>query len=222
MKAGLFDMDGVIVDSNPYHKKAWQRYAKQLGFELETEEDFKSKVYGKTNEEILYAFFGEDLDKERAYAMAEEKEALFRDIYAPHIVLPDGLVDLLENFKAEGVSAGVATNAPKSNLDFVLDTLNIRSYFQEVIYARLVEKPKPDPSIYLKLASMLGADPSQCIVFEDSLPGVEAGYRAGAKVAAITSTYGKEELEETGQTALIFHSFFEISTSDLRNLVEGK
>jgi beta-phosphoglucomutase len=96
--------------------------------------------------------------------------------------------------KREGVQAAVGTSAPKANMDFILDKLHIRPYFDALLHSADVKFGKPNPEIYLNAAARLGVDPSVCIVFEDSLPGVEAGLNAGMKVVGITTTHTPEEL----------------------------
>lgn len=218
--AVLFDMDGVLVHNNAYHKKSWYQYAEQLGFQL-SEEDFKAKVYGKTNEEILIGLYEKALPEQDLVRMAEEKEALYRELYRPDAKPAEGLVPFLKALKAKEIPTGVATNAPKSNLDFTLDVLEIRSYFDQAIYARMVEKPKPAPDIYLKLMEMLDMPAERCIIMEDSLTGTMAGKEAGAKVAAITSTYSREELKQTGNCSLIFDSFNQLNVQQLKDVIDG-
>ncbi len=194
--AVLFDMDGVIVDSNPYHKLAFQAFLAQYHIAL-TDEELKTKVYGRTNKEIMSYIFKENATQEQSDSWANEKEALFRKMYQPDIRATKGLTALLQALKVKQIPTAVGTSAPLDNLNFVLDALNLRQYFDVLLHSKDVVHGKPAPEIYLKAANKLGMDPSKCIVIEDSLPGIQAGLSAGMKVIGITTTHTPEELQHT-------------------------
>ncbi len=197
----IFDMDGVILDNNAWHKKSWLIFAEKYKFTL-TDEDFDKRIYGKTNHEILRTEFPDAAEAEYD-AWALEKEAMYREIYLPDFELVTGLPALLDLLRSEKIPAGVASNAPKINVDFTLDTGKIRDYFQAVVYADLVERPKPFPDIYLKTASILNRQPQNCVVFEDSLTGISAAKAAGSKVVALTTTYARRNLMHAGADLVI-------------------
>lgn len=189
----IFDKDGVITDNNSYHFDAWQVFFQKYQVSVPAE-DFHKRVFGKTNEEILVELFPGPLSQEQLEYWAEEKEAMFREIYRPHFVLTAGLHDFLEQLYKGNIPAAVATNAPQSNLDFTLDVGNIRHVFKAAITPKWVAKPKPAPDIYLKAAELLGAEPGHCVVFEDSFTGIEAARAAGCIVIGVGSTYPMEDL----------------------------
>lgn len=195
--AFIFDMDGVLVDSNPTHKIALQQFCRQHGYEL-TEEELREKIYGRTNRDWILNLLG-DLPEETIKKYAEEKEALFRNLY--HDIKPlEGLHDFLKKMAAEKIPRAIATSAPRANVDFTLMHTHIGTYFQTILDDSFVTKGKPDPQIYLKSAAALGIDPGNCVVFEDSLSGVMAGKRAGCKVVGVTTTHSPQELHETDMT----------------------
>lgn len=212
----IFDMDGVILDNNFAHKKAWEKYSRDLGFSL-SEEDFKTKVFGKTNEEILVNFFP-DATPEVIEQLSLEKEAVYRSIYFPDFKILAGLESLLKNLQLNNIPVAVASNAPLVNIDFALDTGFIRPYFKSVVSAKMVEKPKPAPDIYLKAAESINRKPDNCIVFEDSLTGVQAANAAGCQVVGVTTTYSKEELEP--HCALVINDFTSVTLSYLKEVFE--
>lgn len=189
--AFIFDMDGVIADSNPYHKIALRQFCEQHGYRL-TETDLREKIYGRTNKDWIPAVFGE-IDPERVRAFAQEKEALYREIYAPHIQPVPGLVEFLEKLEQAGIPRAVATSAPRENVDFTLEKTATMRFFDVILDESFVSKGKPDPEIYRKTAAALGLPPECCIVFEDSFAGVEAARAAGSRVVAITTTHTREE-----------------------------
>lgn len=196
--AFLFDMDGVICDNNAYHKSSWLEYARRLGKEL-TDEDVQTKVYGKTNEEILLYVLGRPVTPEEVDYHAETKEALFREMYRPHFELTPGLEAFLADAKAQGVRLGLATNAPKSNLDFSWEIGDLGRFYETAAHPGLVDRPKPAPDLYLYVAAQLGVEPHRCLVFEDSLTGIAAGLAAGSQVVGIASTYPFDRLEQVAQ-----------------------
>jgi beta-phosphoglucomutase len=219
----LFDMDGVVCDNNAFHKIAWVEYAKKFGIEL-TDTDVDDKVYGKTNEQILTYVLNRTLTKEEEFTYAEEKEALFRSLYAPHFALMPGLLPLLEAAKAAGIPCALATNAPESNMQVTLEKGGLLPYFKATWHAALVAHPKPAPDLYIESARSIGAPPSHCIVFEDSFGGIKAGIAAGATVVGIASTYSEVELQKlTPYTAKNF-TLLSLETLDslLQNVLETR
>lgn len=192
--AFLFDMDGVIVDSNPAHKIALRQFCKKYGYDL-SEHQLKEKIYGRTNKDWIPALFGQ-IDRQKAKALADEKEKLFREIYKPTIEPVKGLLSFLEKIRSAEIPRAIATSAPQENVDFTLDKTGTRPFFEIILNESSVENGKPDPEIYLKSAKAVGFPPEQCIVIEDSLSGVKAGKAAGCKVVAITTTHSREELSE--------------------------
>jgi HAD superfamily hydrolase (TIGR01509 family) len=192
--AFIFDMDGVIVDSNPTHKIALKQFCKEHGYDL-SENDLREKIYGRTNRDWLLNLFGQ-LDDETIRRYADEKEALFRRLYTDIKPL-DGLVSFLDALDALKISPAIATSAPRANVDFTLKKTNTERYFGTILDDSFVTEGKPNPQIYLKTAQAMGFDPARCIVFEDSLSGVKAGKNAGCKVVGITTTHSHEELAET-------------------------
>ncbi len=193
--AVIFDMDGVIVDTNPYHKISLKQFCEKYGYQL-NEEDLISKIYGRTNNEWIRNIFG-PLPKEKILELGEEKEAMFRAIYKDIIKPVSGLDDFLNALEEENIPKAIGTSAPRSNVDFVLENTHLKKYFTTILDQSDVEHGKPDPEIYLKVADRLGFPPQQCIVFEDSLSGVESAQRAGAKVVGVATTHSYEELAHT-------------------------
>jgi len=191
--AFIFDMDGVLVDSNPTHKIALRQFCAKHGYEL-TEQELREKIYGRTNRDWLLNLFG-DLSEQTIRQYADEKESLFRELY--HDIKPvDGLLSFLQKLEARKIPRAIATSAPRANVDFTLLHTNIEKYFSIILDDSFVSRGKPDPEIYLKSAAAVGLDPQKCVVFEDSLSGVSAGKRAGCKVVGITTTHTREELSE--------------------------
>jgi HAD superfamily hydrolase (TIGR01509 family) len=191
----IFDMDGVIVDSNPFHKISLRQFCAQHGHHL-SDEELLNKIYGRTNNDWIRNLFG-DLPKERILELGEEKEKLFRALYKNEIEPLAGLENFLKSLDATEITKAIGTSAPRSNVDFVLEATRLGKYFTTILDQSDVEHGKPNPEIYLKVAKRIGFNPGQCIVFEDSLSGVEAAQKAGSKVVGVTTTHSREELAHT-------------------------
>jgi HAD superfamily hydrolase (TIGR01509 family) len=157
-------------------------------------EDFDLRMYGRRNDDIVRDVFGPDLDPAEVFRHGAEKERLYRQVMRPVLQenLVPGVATFLERHRATPMA--VATNGELANADFIIDTGGLREYFRVVIDGHQVERPKPDPEIYLRAAEMLSVPPGDCIVFEDSMAGIEAALASGARVAAITTTHSAAEL----------------------------
>ncbi len=183
----IFDLDGVIIDSNAVHTETWREYLRRFGRELP--EDFSSKNFGRHNRDIVRDLFGPELSAAEIEQHGAAKEALYRERVRP--VLQERLVPGVAEF-IEGHARwplGVASNAERANVEFVLEHAGLRRYFRAVVDGHQVRHPKPDPEIYLRAAELLGAAPADCIIFEDSFSGVEAGRAAGARIVGVQTTH---------------------------------
>jgi beta-phosphoglucomutase family hydrolase len=183
----ILDMDGVIIDSNPVHRTAWSIYNRRFG--IETDEAMQHRMYGKRNDEIVRDFLGQDLSVDEVREHGAAKERLYRELMAES--MPEALVPGVRQFLERHAPApiGVATNAEPENVDFVLDGSGLRRYFQVVVDGHQVRNPKPDPEIFLRAAEMMDVPPCDCIVFEDSLPGLEAARHAGMRTVGVKTTH---------------------------------
>ena len=183
----ILDMDGVIIDSNPWHRKSWAEYNRRHG--IETDEAMQQRMYGKRNDDIVRDFFGAHLSEAEVYAHGAAKEQLYREMIRPAVKesLVPGVREFLERHKGEPV--GLATNAEPANVEFLIEEAGLRRCFRAVVDGHQVPNPKPHPDIYLRTAELLGVPPSRCIVFEDSFPGVEAARAAGMAVVGITTSH---------------------------------
>ena len=129
--AVLFDMDGVLIDSNPYHKIALQQFCRKHGYDL-SEDELRTRIYGRTNKDWITNLFG-DISSDLLSRYADEKEALFREIYKNDIRPLKGLIDFLDLLEANRIPKAIATSAPRANVDFTLHHTGIGKYFSTVI-----------------------------------------------------------------------------------------
>ncbi len=208
--AFVFDMDGVIVDTNPYHKIALRQFAEKYGYQLD-EVGLIEKIYGRTNKEWISNLFGRTLSSDEVSRYGEEKEKIFRDLYEKDIKEVTGLTQFLEKAQQLNIKMAIGTSAPRSNVDFVLAKTGIGNYFPVILDESHVTHGKPNPEIYINCAAALNYPPNQCIVFEDSLSGVAAARAAGCPVVGISTTHTSEELE----TKVTMKDFTEWSPEEL-------
>jgi beta-phosphoglucomutase len=187
IRALIFDMDGVIIDSNPWHRLAWAEYTRRHGVEMT--EAMQQRMYGKRNDEIVRDFLGTHLSAPDVFAHGAAKEALYREFMKPRAAesLVPGIREFLTRHRNSDLA--IASNAEAANVDFVLDGAGLRSLFRVVMNGAQVTNPKPHPEIYLRVAEGLEAAPEECIVFEDSHTGVEAGLAAGMRVVGVGTTH---------------------------------
>ena len=186
MIALIFDMDGVIIDSNPLHRQAWAAFNR--GYGLETTEAMQRRMYGKRNDQIVRDYFGEGISPEEVEARGRAKERLYREMLTGRTeeMLVPGLREFLERYR--DLPMGVGSNAEPENIALVLDETGLRRYFRAVVDGHQVRHPKPDPEVYLRVAELLETDPAECIVFEDSHSGAAAAVAAGMRVIGISTT----------------------------------
>jgi beta-phosphoglucomutase family hydrolase len=183
--AFIFDMDGTLVDNMHVHTEAWGKLLAENGLEFNAH-DFLVKTAGKTNREILPTVFG-DISEEKITELAHRKESLYREMFLPHRKPIAGLVGFLTESKQLGIKTAVATASAKPNVEFILDGLDLRKFFDAVTTAEEVKNGKPNPDIFLKSAEKVGVIPRNCIVFEDAIGGFEAAHRANMKSIGIAT-----------------------------------
>src|SRR5882757_1051277 len=194
-KAFLFDLNGTMIDDMQYHINAWHKILNELGASISLEET-KLQCYGKNNELLERIFPGRYKDDEKN-RMSIEKETAYQETFRPHLKLIDGLGDFLSKAHNAGIKMAIGSAAIMFNIDFVVDGLNLRQYFQAIVSADDVQNSKPDPETFIKCAAHLNIDPKDCLVFEDSPKGTEAALHAGMKCVAITTMHTPDEFDDT-------------------------
>ena len=214
----VFDMDGVLIDSNPFHLQKWIDLLDEHGIPY-SPEDLPRQILGHRNDHTFRFFFGAHLSETECRNLSEELEARFRRVFRPHARSLPGLRALVTAAARADIPMAVASSAMAKNVEFAIDALGFRPYFRVVVNGDEVSRPKPDPEIYLKAAQKLECDPAGCVAFEDSFPGIEAAKNAGMKCVAIASTFPLEQLQATGAD-LALSSFEQIDLGRLRELFQ--
>ena len=215
----IFDMDGVLVDSNPFHLQKWIDLLNAHGISYDAAA-LPTQILGSRNDTAFRRFFGAGLTAEEVQRLSEELEARFRKDFRPHARALPGLESLMAEADGAGIPMAVASSAMSKNVEFVVDALGFRPYFRALVSGDEVTRPKPDPEIYLKAATKLGCEPSLCVAFEDSFVGIESAKRAGMKCVGIASTFPFEELRRQTSADWVAASFEEIKLEGLRRLLD--
>jgi len=193
-KTILWDMDGVIADSNSFHFAAWQETFAKRGIEF-TKEYF-TKLFGTRNDFIIHSVMGEELPERDVKIMIQEKEENFRRKARGNITPFPGVVKLLNVIKNGNFKLGLVSSAPQENIDLVIGELNLEGFFDCIVFGQEVSESKPSPQIYLLAAEKLEVAPKDCVVIEDSPLGVKGAKSAGMRCLAITNTHPRQELED--------------------------
>ncbi len=214
-RAVIWDMDGVIVDTAPYHLKAWQEALGKRGVKF-TEADFRHS-FGQRNDTIIKSTLGEDTSQELIEAISREKEEGFRQRIGQHIQPLPGVIALVKSLKEHEFKMALASSAPMANIELLTRSLGIDSCFQAIISDKDVTKGKPDPQGFELAARKLGVEPANCIVIEDAVAGVTAAKRAGMHCLAVTNTHPADSLAAAD---LIVDTLEEVSVNDLEELIK--
>lgn len=214
LKAVIFDMDGVICHTNPFHSIAFQQFFAKRNLNP-SEAEYAAHMYGKNNGYILSHFLGRKIQGEELALLEDEKEGLFREIYKSEVDPIAGFMEFFAKLKSEGLLTAVATSAPRANLDLIIGVLGIGEQMQSQLASEDVASHKPDPEVYLKSAAKLGVRPEECLVFEDSFSGASAGINAGMKVVGVLSSHTENELPKCD---LYIKDYYELKLSELVEL----
>lgn len=185
----IFDLDGVIVDTAKYHYLAWKRLGKELGIDFteEQNEDFKG-VSRMACMDIMCKLAGkEDMSQEERERLANLKNEWYVESIGEldESELLSGAKDLLVALKENGIK--VALGSASKNALPILERTGIVKYFDTIVDGNHVTKAKPDPEVFVLGAQRLGVEPSKCVVFEDSVAGIEAAHIAGMRCIGIGS-----------------------------------
>jgi beta-phosphoglucomutase family hydrolase len=214
-RAFIFDMDGTLVDNMRFHTEAWGKMLEENGIKMNAH-DFLVKTAGKTNREILPGVFGE-ISEAKIVELGDRKESLYRELFLPERRAVAGALEFLEDARNLGVKMAVATAAPVANMEFILDGLDLRRFFDAVTTADEIARGKPDPEIFLRSAEKLRVEPRHCLVFEDAVGGFEAAHRAGMASIGIATVNSIEEILPLDS---VVEAHMDFSALQARELIE--
>lgn len=213
LKAVIWDMDGVLVDTGEFHFQSWVATLPEYGVDF-SRQDFKS-TFGMNNEGILRLFLGERFSKDLYLEISERKEDNFRKAIEGKVQLLSGVKPLLDALKQANVRQAVGSSAPQENIDTIIQELKLSSYFQ-VLVSAVGMSGKPNPTVFLTAAAKLNVPPGDCLVVEDAIPGVEAAKRGGMVCVAVTTTNTAMDLHLAD---LVVGRLDHLTVADLRILM---
>jgi len=182
--AVLFDMDGVVLDTEKLYTRFWQEAANALGYPMTKEQALGMRSLNRgAGLAKMQSYFGPDTD----YDKIREKRIELMDAFVEKegVDLKPGVHELLTWLKAHGIKTAIATSSPLERTVLYLTSVGLQNSFDELVSGYMVEKGKPEPDIFLYAAKKLGVEPGQCMVLEDSPAGILAAHRAGCKPVLI-------------------------------------
>ena len=212
IKAIIWDLDGVIIDSADEHRRAWQRLAREEKVKF-TDEDFWS-TFGKRNIDILAIVWG-PLMPEQAQELGKRKETYFRDLIRQSAAPLPGSMELMRSLHEAGYLQALASSAPIENIQLISEVLGLERYLTALISGETVPLGKPAPDIFLKAAQALHIEPSYCLVIEDAVAGVEAAHAASMRCIAVA---GNRDLPDLRKAELMVKTLLEVNVERIRSL----
>jgi beta-phosphoglucomutase family hydrolase len=215
-KAVIWDMDGVIADTGPYHFKAWHKVFRERGVEL-TEEDFK-KNFGKRNDTIIRNTLGDGIAVAEIETISRDKEAAFLRLAGNNMKPLPGVTELMKSLAEGGFKQALGSSAPIENIRLIIGSLGIADAFQAIASGGEVAEGKPGPQGFLLAARKLAVEPRDCVVIEDAVAGVTAAKRAGMRCLAVTNTHHRESL---GEADLVVDTLEAVTPSVLEGLLDS-
>lgn len=211
IKACLFDLDGVLVDTAHFHYLAWKKLADRLGFSFTVADNEQLKGISRMDSLNILLKIGmiEASESEKEQYAAEKNETYLNFIkkMTPTDILP-GVIDFLKELKTKSVLTGLGSAS--KNARMILDRTELTKYFDAIVDGNIVSSAKPNPEVFITGAKMLGIQSSFCIVFEDAVAGIQAAHNAGMKCVGIGSPDILKEAD------LVFPGFMNLNMADLK------
>lgn len=211
----LWDMDGVIADTNDLHFESWRRVLPDYDLQM-TEYDHK-KTFGMNNRKILAILMGEEPGPELLREISDRKEQAFREIAREKVEPMAGVLDWLERFSAWGYRQAIASSAPEENIDALVESMDLGRYFKARV-SGFALPAKPDPAVYLEAAAEIDVPADRCIVIEDAVVGIEGARNAGMTAIGVTTTHEAEVLAEAD---IVVERLADLDEKSVRSLLAG-
>lgn len=198
--AFLFDLDGVVVDSNALHVESWQEVARHRGFACADPEHVGK--CGLRTRAVIRDLLRWPVSEAEADRIGREKEELYREWIRRDGIRPiPGVLEFLAEARRRGIPCAVGSSAPRENVEACLKALGIEDAFRATVSGADVARGKPAPDIFLKAAAALGVAPEQCLVFEDAPAGIAAAHAAGMRAWALLTSHARAEVAEADAIA---------------------
>jgi HAD superfamily hydrolase (TIGR01509 family) len=201
-EAAIFDMDGVLIDSGAHHRRAWGALLDELGARPAHPEFWRLTI-GRPSEEAIPILLGRDVGAEEARRLARRKRDLYVALARRGLAAVPGVAAFVTALHRLGVPRAVGTSASRFDCERLLDGLGLRRHFDIIITADDVRLGKPDPEVYVQAARRMRTAPAACVVFEDSVVGIQAARNAGMRAIGVTTAHTEEELRDAGAETAI-------------------
>lgn len=199
----IFDMDGVVIDSEPLHEQAQQIVFDR--HDLAVPSSIFQAFKGKTEQDVWGHVVAHYADTRLAIDdLIAQKQAVYRDLMETLQPIP-GALPCLDRLTRRGIPLGLTTSSTRRDQERAFALLGLHRYFEVVVTVEDVRKPKPDPEPYLTTAQRMGVDPAACVVLEDSTYGVQAARRAGCTVIGIATSFSTDRLLAAGAHRAVDH-----------------
>lgn len=193
VQALIFDMDGTMIDSMPYHAQSWLTFAQQHGLTIDLD-DLMRRTTGRTGAECMRELFQRDIAEAEAWDLIHEKETLYRALFAPVFAEVAGFKVFSQQALGRGLKVGVGTAGDQHNIAFAFSHLQLQTAPHAVVGGDEGLPGKPEPAIFLEAARRMNTRADACIVFEDAPFGIEAARRAGMRAVAVCTTHTPAQL----------------------------
>lgn len=193
VSALIFDMDGTMIDSMACHALSWMEFTRRHGIQIDVT-DLMRRTTGRTGAECMRELFQRELSDEEAWGYIAIKEQLYRDLFGPVFAEVPGFKQFAALTLRRGLKLGVGTAGDRQNIAFAMQHLHLPVQPHAMVGGDEGLPGKPDPAIFLEVASRMGVRADECIVFEDAPLGIEAARRAGMQAVAICTTHTAEQL----------------------------
>ena len=217
MGALIFDMDGTMIDSMPWHARTWVEFSRLHDLNIPLDEVMR-RTTGRTGPECMVELFGPDLGEAQYQSLSDQKEELYRELFAPVFTEVAGFTQFEASARARGLKVGVGTAGDRHNIAFVLSNLRLAQEPHAIVGGDEGFPGKPEPAIFLEAARRMSKGARNCIVFEDSPFGIESARRAGMRAVAICSTHNPTQLAGPHVLAAVRDYHELLNSSFLENL----
>ncbi|MBI5495750.1 MAG: HAD family phosphatase [Deltaproteobacteria bacterium] len=211
--AVVFDMDGVLLDSQAAHLEAFRQFVREHGATVD--ETLLRRTFGMHNRDILPMLLGRPLPADERARLADEKEALYRRLARGRLREVPGARALVDALAAAGIPLAVGSSGPRANVELAVEELGMRGRFRALCTGDDIRHGKPDPEVFLLAAQRLGVEPEGCVVVEDAPEGVEAARAAGMRVLAVTTSRAAAQL---GRAHRVVDSLVGLGVADLERV----
>ncbi|MEJ1169562.1 HAD family hydrolase [Variovorax sp. CCNWLW235] len=193
VEAFIFDMDGTMIDSMPWHARSWVEFVARHGLKLDVT-DILARTTGRTGTECMRELFERELSDAECQTLVHEKEEIYRAMFSDNFTEVAGFTAFAKAAVARGLKVAVGTAGDKHNIEFAMSRLKMDPLPLAIVGGDEGFAGKPTPEIFLEAARRIGVAPERCIVFEDAPFGIEAARRGGMRAVAVCSTHTAAEL----------------------------